>query len=143
FDDGGAVADATIVQTRPQVVLHVATIEPCGGGFEFAIASAVPKGERADWMIEKLSELGCSRFVPLAASRSIVLPEGKNKRDRWLRIATESAKQSRRIGVMQIDDLTDVETFIASHPTAFVLDPTGDPIDIHAQTIALLIGPEG
>ena len=143
FDDVGAVAEGVIVQLHPRVVVRCDSIRHRASVINLTIAAAVPKGERADWMIEKLSELGCAHFVPLATSRSIVLPEGKNKRDRWLRIATESAKQSRRIGVMQIDDLTDVETFIASHPFAFVLDPTGDPIDIHAETIALLIGPEG
>ena len=66
----------------------------------------MPKGDRADWMIEKLSELGVEEFVPLAAARSVVLPEGKGKRDRWVRIATEAAKQSRRAGVMRITELT-------------------------------------
>ena len=42
------------------------------------------------------------------------MPEGKSKRERWMRIATESAKQSRRTGVMRIEPLTSLETAIAA-----------------------------
>jgi 16S rRNA (uracil1498-N3)-methyltransferase len=63
-------------------------------------------------MVEKLSELGAAAFIPLATARSVVLPEGKNKRERWMRIATESAKQSRRIGVMRIDELTTIDSAV-------------------------------
>ena len=47
-----------------------------------------PKANRADWMVEKLSELGVDQFIPLAAARSVVLPEGKNKLERWQRLST-------------------------------------------------------
>jgi 16S rRNA (uracil1498-N3)-methyltransferase len=57
-------------------------------------------------MVEKLSELGVAEWIPLAAERSVVLPEGTGKRDRWVRIATEAAKQSQRVGVMKIGPLT-------------------------------------
>src|SRR5678816_394715 len=67
------------------------------------------RGDRADWMVEKLSELGVLEFVPLAAARSVVLPERRGKRDRWLRIATEAAKQSRRAGVMRITELAPLD----------------------------------
>ena len=72
----------------------------------------MPKGERADWMVEKLSELGTTAFIPLATGRSVVLPEGKNKRERWARLATESAKQSRRTGVMRVGELTGVDALL-------------------------------
>jgi 16S rRNA (uracil1498-N3)-methyltransferase len=81
---------------------------------EMTVASAVPKGERADWLVEKLSEIGAHRFIPLQADRSVVLPQGKGKRDRWRRLAIESAKQSRRAGVMQIDELTPLDQVIKS-----------------------------
>src|SRR5690348_8936999 len=42
------------------------------------LAAAVPKGDRFDWLIEKATELGVQRFVPLITERSVVHPgEGK------------------------------------------------------------------
>src|SRR5262249_33724857 len=108
FDAGGSVASATIVSIESsRVLVRTGAIQPASPGVsEITIASAIPKGERADWMVEKLSELGCARWIPLATARSVVLPEGRNKRERWMRIAMESAKQSRRAGVMEIGELT-------------------------------------
>jgi 16S rRNA (uracil1498-N3)-methyltransferase len=154
FDDAGRVARGEIVATEPLVRVRVGEMGTARHSTRaVTIASAVPKGERADWMIEKLSELGCERFVPLATARSVVLPEGKNKRERWIRIATESAKQSRRAGVMRIDELTAVKAFLEHRQTdrnfiAFLsTEPSAQPIaslmDAPAQTVTLVIGPEG
>jgi 16S rRNA (uracil1498-N3)-methyltransferase len=114
FDDAGAVGTGVLVYDGSRgAAVRVESIDPGGapaaGRFLWTVASAVPKGERADWMVEKLSELGAAAFVPLAAARSVVLPEGRNKRERWLRIATESAKQSRRVGVMRVGELLTTE----------------------------------
>jgi 16S rRNA (uracil1498-N3)-methyltransferase len=57
-----------------------------------------------------------------------VLPEGKNKRERWTRIATEAAKQSRRRGVMRIEELTRLGDALA--------DATGAGICWHLSTAA-------
>src|SRR5262249_28805891 len=106
-----------------------------------------PKGERADWMIEKLGELGVNRFIPLAAARSVVLPKGQGKYERWKRIATESAKQSRRVGVMQIDELTEISAALAGG--GFYLSTRDDATPLvsieHSQlrNPRFLIGPEG
>ena len=113
FDDAGATARGTIVISGAGgVVVRVEEPSVASSGdvaaVRLTIAAAVPKGDRAEWMIEKLSELGAARFIPLATARSVVLPAGKNKHERWARVATEAAKQSRRRGVMRIDALTDL-----------------------------------
>jgi 16S rRNA (uracil1498-N3)-methyltransferase len=109
FDDAGNVAAGVIVFDGGAVLVRVGAVDvvdPDAAVIRLAVAAAVPKADRADWMVEKLSELGVAEFVPLAAERSVVLPEGRNKRERWVRIATEAAKQSRRAGVMTIGELT-------------------------------------
>ena len=153
FDDGGAVADATLfLRDSDQAFVRVERIgEPSAIGLRIVVASAVPKGERADWMIEKLSELGVDRFIPLAAERSVVLPEGKSKHERWVRIATESAKQSRRRGVMRIEPLTSFDQVIDVSRPGWILSmkqqavPVGRAIlDLPPEgELTLLIGPEG
>lgn len=157
FDDAGAIASGTIVSSDSGGVI-VRVDEPAAHAaadvaIRLTIAAAVPKGDRADWMIEKLSELGVERFVPLAAARSVVLPEGKNKRDRWIRLATEAAKQSRRRGVMRIDELTKLGDALhdasAAGPCYHLSTAAGarPVLDIIAQTPAVsltaFVGPEG
>ncbi len=41
------------------------------------LATAVPKGERFDWLVEKATELGVARLVPIVAERSLVDPRGQ------------------------------------------------------------------
>ena len=79
----------------------------------------------ADWMVEKLSELGVATFIPLAAERSVTLPQGTSKFERWNRIATESAKQSRRRGVMTIGKLTSLNEFLEQSDSILVLSTAG------------------
>lgn len=167
FDAAGMVADAVVTRVDPAgVTVQVDAIERAKTGGELIVASAVPKGDRADWMIEKLSELGVARFIPLQTARSVVHPTGSSKRDRWMRLATESAKQSHRAGVMQIDELTALETLLdrdtglwpvrstlhgpEAHVTgSWFLSPTDDAIDLRdvmntqVDRLALFIGPEG
>lgn len=157
FDDAGATARATIVACDSAgVVVRVEEPDASAAAdiaIRLTVAAAVPKGDRADWMIEKLSELGVLRFVPLAAARSVVLPEGKNKRQRWTRIATEAAKQSRRRGVMRIDELTRLSDALrhasAEGPCCCLSTDAGAKpvLDLIAQTtpstLTAFIGPEG
>jgi 16S rRNA (uracil1498-N3)-methyltransferase len=99
-------------------------------------------------MIEKLSELGVSAFIPLATARSVVHPQGQGKRQRWERIAIESAKQCRRAGVMRIEPLTDLKDALKSVAGGWYLS-TGEakPISQILQSItgslSVFVGPEG
>ena len=115
FDDDGATAGGEIVACSPtEVIVRVGEVATTAApALRLTIASAVPKANRADWMIEKLSELGVDRFIPLQTARSVVHPDGKNKLDRWQRLATEAARQSRRRGVMTVLPLTHIEALLA------------------------------
>ena len=59
--------------------------------------ACVTKGSRWDWTIEKATELGATRIVPVISARTIVrigADERAAKRDRWTRIAEDAARQS-------------------------------------------------
>ena len=59
--------------------------------------ACVTKGSRWDWTIEKATELGVTRIVPVISERTIVRiakPERAAKRERWMRIAEDAARQS-------------------------------------------------
>lgn len=153
FDDAGAVAVGTLLFLGPKdVAARIDRLNPppSSDGLRLIVASAVPKGERADWMVEKLSELGVAAFIPLTTERSVVKPEGKNKRERWARIATESAKQSRRAGVMRVEELQPLADVVRNNRPAYYLSTsTGAKAIWEALSVAkefeltLLIGPEG
>lgn len=155
FDDRGAVASGVLVFSgRRGAIVRVQEVTPAEARAGWCVAAATPKGERADWMVEKLSELGAEAFVPLIAARSVVVPEGKNKIQRWARIATESAKQSRRRGVMRIESPVGLDEMLrtAGPATAGICLSTGPgaisivvavnavPLD---RRLVLFVGPEG
>ena len=59
--------------------------------------ACVTKGSRWDWTIEKATELGVTRIVPVISERTIVrIPKEDRaaKRERWMRIAEDAARQS-------------------------------------------------
>jgi 16S rRNA (uracil1498-N3)-methyltransferase len=160
FDDAGATAQATLMfHGSHEATVRVESIqEPRHSSLNLIMASAIPKGARADWMIEKLSELGTAAFIPLATARSVVLPEGQQKRQRWERIAAEAAKQSRRAGVMRIEPLIKLEDlardvkdkngvawFCSTTPPAM---PIADAVkrlreNVQIKALTIAIGPEG
>jgi 16S rRNA (uracil1498-N3)-methyltransferase len=158
FDDAGSTATATLHYPSPdQTQAQVDQIQPpdlTTPARILTIASAVPKAARADWMIEKLTELGVDRFIPLQTARSVVHPQGKSKHDRWQRIAREASKQSQRKGIMPIDPLTPLTQALGAAASAasdaWHLSPTSEAIPIMKllksappQNLTLFIGPEG
>lgn len=146
FDDGGQVAGGriTVCDAGRVAVLAEELVKRVGSGI--TIASAIPKGERADWMVEKLSELGVDRFIPLACEHSVVVPAGKNKLERWWRLAVESAKQSRRAGVMQIGEVSTPDAVIKIGGVTAYGSTGAGAVALHQllpRAELLLIGPEG
>jgi len=153
FTAAGQSARATLTSVAPgEVIADVGEVTDASpAAVQLIVASAIPKAARADWMIEKLSELGVHRFIPLITDRSVVHPEGKGKLQRWERLAAESAKQSGRPGVMRIAPLTPAREVIANVPAETTILPlcTGPDAQPFSSilplpsSILVLIGPEG
>ena len=154
FDDSGQVGEGVLIEVSAgRVLAEVREVRLVKQPLAWTVAAALPKGPRADWMVEKLSELGTTRFIPLIAQRSVVVPEGTAKRDRWVRIAAESAKQARRPGTMQIDPPTPLAEllraigrgcYLSTGPEAQAAsDAMRDLAEAGSQELTLLIGPEG
>ena len=134
FDGRGHEADGRIVELRPCVVEAGEPRTVAAGGP--IIASALPKGKRADFMIEKLSELGVAAFRPVHFARSVRRATPSAVR-RFERIAVESAKQCGRARVMEILEPATPEELSSD---IMVADPRASgPL----RGSAVLIGPEG
>jgi 16S rRNA (uracil1498-N3)-methyltransferase len=117
------------------------------------VAAALPKGDRADYLIEKLTELGTTRFIPLVTSRAVIQPK-EAKMEKLLRGVIEASKQCGRNVLMGIDPPCGWTAFVsrADLPaTKFILHTSGDDrtsaatVDRSwlAQGVAFAVGPEG
>lgn len=110
---------------------------------EITIAFALAKGDRNEWTVQKLTELGVDRIVLFAADRSIVQwDERKAVRnlERLQTIAREAAMQSRRSWLPTVEPLGSFDDLVA-RAGAVLADRGGDPPLLAAPTV--LVGPEG
>ena len=108
-----------------------------------AVAVALTKGERLDWAVQKLTELGVDLIVPFSAARSVVQWEGDravSHVERLRRIARQAAMQSRRTWLPEVDDLR-MFSEVAARPGAAIAEPGGDPPSLERPIV--LVGPEG
>jgi 16S rRNA (uracil1498-N3)-methyltransferase len=127
-----------------------ATLEPTGGisreerpAPALSVALALTKGERMDWAVQKLIELGVDVVVPMVAARSVVRWTGdKAPRhvERLRRIARQAAMQSRRAWLPAVEDAVPFAA-VAARSGAVMAERGGPPPDL--QRPLVLVGPEG
>jgi 16S rRNA (uracil1498-N3)-methyltransferase len=115
---------------------------------------AVVKFDAFEWALEKATELGANRIVPLAAARSekgLLVAAGK-RAERWKKIVFEASQQSRRVRLPVIDAVqrphdafaavkSDVKLLLSERQSAQPLRTL--LAQRSAATAALAIGPEG
>ncbi len=110
------------------------------------IAFSTPKGDRADWLVEKATELGASVLIPLTTQRTVVVPSPA-KIERWRRVAADAARQCGRATVPDITQPTLLDDVLSEEADVkIVLDPDGKPLlDIAGKngSVLCIIGPEG
>ena len=125
---------------------------------QITLFQGLPKASKMDYIIQKNTELGIVRIVPLILSRCVVKLDGKSaeakKTERWQKIANEAAKQSGR-GViptvmtpMTIDEAIDLskESDLVFAPYECESDTRLKDIienEKSVKTISFFIGPEG
>ena len=151
FDPAGLVCRGTLNADEPASIrLETAPLASQGRFVRLTVASAVPKGARVDWLVEKLAELDVVCWIPLRTRRSVVDPRD-NKLDRLARVAREAAKQCGRADAMAIDPVTDLSKALQSRSDAFqgvlTTEKAGRPLRAMAEAlrgdVTLFIGPEG
>ncbi len=106
------------------------------------------KGERPEWVVQKLTELGVDAIVVLRSARSVVVWDEERARrsmTRLGRVARQAAAQSRRSRLPELRglcSLSDLVTTTASDGAPLALaDPAGGRL--HQGVRALAVGPEG
>jgi 16S rRNA (uracil1498-N3)-methyltransferase len=118
------------------------------------LAQAIPKGHKMDFVIEKATELGVERIVPVRTARVIASDTNAAKVERWRRIAKSAAQQSGRTHVPGVEDIVSWDALLASFARfdrVYVPWELAPPLplrealahDADARTVLLAIGPEG
>jgi 16S rRNA (uracil1498-N3)-methyltransferase len=100
---GASFLSQVVSVARDHVDLEVleGPTEERSSRLSLTLATAVPKGERFDWLVEKATELGVVRLVPVITARSVVEPRAA-KVERLRRLVVEACKQSGRNRLMEL-----------------------------------------
>ena len=109
---------------------------------ELTVAFALVKGEKPELVVQKLTELGVDRIVPVDARHSVVRWDEARARkhlERLRRVAREACTQCRRLWVPEVDDLSSVAELRAR---GAVLANVGGRT-LRRTDVVIAVGPEG
>ncbi len=157
IDSGGSRFCASLQMDGPNVgATLTGALSSSQSAFpNVTVAQAIPKGQKMDFVVEKLTELGAARIVPLLSQRVVAAASGANKRDRWRRLAKTAAQQCGRADIPQIDEPVPYDRLLqAFGQYDCVLFPwelcdgpplrqSLPPLLERANTVLVAIGPEG
>jgi 16S rRNA (uracil1498-N3)-methyltransferase len=141
-------------------VLHKSTIPPLP--YHVTLLQAVTKGKAFETIVQKATELGAFRVVPLLTERVVSVPDedaAANKVEKWKLIAVDSIKQCGSAWLPQIETPIPLRNFLARHErfelplVASLQDDRRHPREVlddyrveHGRlpkSVGIFIGPEG
>jgi 16S rRNA (uracil1498-N3)-methyltransferase len=144
---------AEIAEARGQRVVFrvVSPLESVASPVRITLCAALIKFDKFEWIVEKATELGVERILPVEATRSEKgLFEASRKRsERWERIAREASQQSRRTTLPEILPAARFDTALRTEADLrlFLEEETAPPFlraaNERATSATLLLGPEG
>lgn len=154
FNGDGYDYPARLTGSGPDISAQVLAREPpaaAEAGVAITLVQAIARGEKMDWIIQKATELGVERVVPVSTQRSEVRLDAERADKRlahWRKVATSACEQCGRARIPAIDapqtlhaaaDIaSDLRIFF--HPESSVrLSDT----HLRVGSIAMAIGPEG
>jgi 16S rRNA (uracil1498-N3)-methyltransferase len=110
------------------------------------VAFAPTKGERPEWVVQKLTELGIDRVVPLVSERSVVRwtgARGQGAVARLRRVAREAAGQCRRVWLPEIAEVMRFDGLagVGAPGEVVLAQLSGDRL--RASQLVVAVGPEG
>ena len=151
----GKLFDARLKETVPAVTLRLLGELPSPEpSVKVTLYQGLPKGDKMEWIVQKCTEAGVVRVVPVLFSRCVAQWEKKDagkKLPRFTRIAAEAAKQSGRAMIPEIGEPLTVKALCEELPRHdLALTPweeeksVGIRGHLHEQKdVAVIIGPEG
>ena len=134
---------ATATWSRERGVTFTSKIHEVAKRSALTVGLAIPKGDRPELVVQKLTELGVDRILLFETTHSVVHWDADRRTkqfERLSRIAREAAMQSRRVFTPHIQ-FTEFEHVIHQHGIA-IAEPGGRD-DFDDSITGILIGPEG
>ncbi|HHY62150.1 MAG: 16S rRNA (uracil(1498)-N(3))-methyltransferase [Bacillota bacterium] len=147
----------TTVEARIESMCDSGVSEP---HVPITLVQGLPKADKMDGIIQKCTEIGIARIIPVMSERSVLRPDGasaERRMARWRRIAEEAAKQSGREAIPLVADIGTLKSAIemlrhegalmvfpweleqeySLHQALSELNPSSFP------SVGFFIGPEG
>lgn len=119
-----------------------------------SLFQGVPKGAKMDFIVQKATELGVDRIVPVVFERTVpdLREKAAAKQKRWWKIAEEAAKQSERLTIPEVlppRDFDAATRLLSEYDGILVFweDESGrlvsDAVVPDLKKLAVVVGPEG
>jgi 16S rRNA (uracil1498-N3)-methyltransferase len=156
ISDGNAVWLAEIVEARGDRVVFQALecLPSVPLPVRITVCAALTKFDRFEWMVEKATELGAERILPVEAARSEkgLFEAARKRAARWERIAKEAGQQSRRLSAPEILPAVRFEAALRTEGDLriFLEETSAPPLvaafpprKVAADRVSVLAGPEG
>jgi 16S rRNA (uracil1498-N3)-methyltransferase len=128
-DGLGALARGRLSRVTPDVRVDVESVEREERPATATLLCGAPEGQRFDWVVEKLAELGVARVVPIHTERA---PWAKAaiRPDRWRRVAVAALEQSRSRYLLEVTEPRTLAEALESEgqfAVGVLADPSGGP----------------
>ncbi|MFH1148534.1 MAG: 16S rRNA (uracil(1498)-N(3))-methyltransferase [Pseudomonadota bacterium] len=158
FDRSGAEYPATILSMTGDRIDILLDEKTCGEEIRLRISvgQSLLKGQKMDFLVQKLTELGVSAFRPFISERSISrgdMVKMHQKKARWEKISVEAAKQCGRNTLPAIHDVCDFSSLLTAcgrHDLKIIFWEKASDNNLRSilsasdpKEVCVLIGPEG
>jgi 16S rRNA (uracil1498-N3)-methyltransferase len=153
FDGAGREFRAVVSQPRREFAeLEIRDeIEPVKpeSPLQLTLAVALLKGEKFDLVVQKGTELGVNRFIPLVTRYADIrlrdAADAAKRITRWQRIALEAAKQCGRAVVPEIVTPAPFESVISDNSCLMFSERGGHPLNTNSEikSVVAIVGSEG
>jgi len=156
FDGHGLQCTSHIAHiNKQQVVLDIDHCEPVSreSPLSITLIQGIARGERMDWALQKATELGVNRLIPVFMARSVVKLDSKRTESRirhWQGITTHACEQCGRNVLPRLEvpaDSLAAALDIDQSDSRFFLDPDSSfrikQIKTQPGALCLIVGPEG
>jgi len=150
---GGEVRRGTIVRVEPErVEFELGETVTKASSAKVTVAISIFKFDRMEWAIEKCTELGVARIIPVIAGRTEkhLATSAAKRVERWRRLVSQASEQSRQVSVPEVDDPVKLGDVLRIEAGArIVLSEMErdlslkDAIPAGSDPVVLAFGPEG
>jgi 16S rRNA (uracil1498-N3)-methyltransferase len=113
---------------------------------ELILAFPLIREEKINFILQKATELGVSRFIPYISQRSLQIKSPQNKLQRWRKITIEASRQSGQLWLPALDNLLNFQDLLKFNcRIKLVASIKGEKIEtfLEKENILIVIGPEG